>query len=143
MRLWSLHPKYLDPRGLTALWREALLAQKVLHLATQGYRRHPQLERFRSHPDPQAAIATYLQYVHEESVRRDYRFDAAKISPLRTTRRIPCMEGQLQYEKEHLARKLKSRDPARYRELRRYATIEVHPLFIIVAGERELWEKAR
>ncbi|HEU5178767.1 MAG TPA: pyrimidine dimer DNA glycosylase/endonuclease V, partial [Burkholderiales bacterium] len=30
MRLWSLHPKYLDARGLVALWREALLAQAVL-----------------------------------------------------------------------------------------------------------------
>jgi hypothetical protein len=143
MRLWSLHPKYLDPRGLTALWREALLAQKVLHLATQGYRKHPQLERFRSHPDPQAAIATYLKYVHMESVRRGYRFDAAKISPLRTPRRIPCTTGQLQYEKEHLERKLKSRDPARYREFRRLDTVEAHPLFIIVDGEREPWEKAR
>ncbi len=30
MRLWTLHPKYLDPRGLVALWREALFAQAVL-----------------------------------------------------------------------------------------------------------------
>ena len=27
MRLWTLHPKYLDAAGLVALWREALLAQ--------------------------------------------------------------------------------------------------------------------
>ncbi|WP_338140756.1 pyrimidine dimer DNA glycosylase/endonuclease V [Candidatus Nitrotoga sp. 1052] len=27
MRLWTLHPCYLDSRGLVALWREALLAQ--------------------------------------------------------------------------------------------------------------------
>jgi len=30
MRLWTIHPKYLDRQGLLALWREALLAQKVL-----------------------------------------------------------------------------------------------------------------
>jgi len=30
MRLWSLHPRYLDAKGLVALWREGLLAQKVL-----------------------------------------------------------------------------------------------------------------
>jgi hypothetical protein len=29
-RIWSLHPKYLDARGLVALWREGLLAQAVL-----------------------------------------------------------------------------------------------------------------
>ncbi|OAD21125.1 DNA-(apurinic or apyrimidinic site) lyase / pyrimidine dimer DNA glycosylase, partial [Candidatus Thiomargarita nelsonii] len=38
MRLWSLHPKYLDPKGLVALWRETLLAQKVLLGETRGYR---------------------------------------------------------------------------------------------------------
>jgi hypothetical protein len=41
-----VHPRYLDTAGLTACWREALLAQKVLTGGTRGYRRHPQLERF-------------------------------------------------------------------------------------------------
>jgi hypothetical protein len=43
MRLWSLHPQYLDPQGLVALWREALLAQAVLRGKTRGYKHHPQL----------------------------------------------------------------------------------------------------
>jgi hypothetical protein len=30
MRIWSLHPKYLDSKGLVALWRESLLAKNVL-----------------------------------------------------------------------------------------------------------------
>jgi hypothetical protein len=38
MQLWTLHPKHLDVRGLVALWREALLAQKILCGATRGYR---------------------------------------------------------------------------------------------------------
>jgi hypothetical protein len=46
MRLWSVHPRYLDRQGLTAAWREALLAQKVLTGTTRGYRNHPQLVRF-------------------------------------------------------------------------------------------------
>jgi len=48
MRLWSLHPAYLDARGLGALWREGLLAQAVLRGKTRGYRSHPQLERWRA-----------------------------------------------------------------------------------------------
>lgn len=36
MRIWSLHPKYLDSKGLIALWRESLLAQKVLMGKTSG-----------------------------------------------------------------------------------------------------------
>ncbi|HKX52383.1 MAG TPA: pyrimidine dimer DNA glycosylase/endonuclease V [Nitrosospira sp.] len=37
MRLWTLHPRYLDTKGLVAAWREALLAQKVLSGLTSGY----------------------------------------------------------------------------------------------------------
>ena len=57
MRLWSLHPKYLDPKGLVALWREALLAQAVLRGATRGYQKHPQLARLRQQPEPLLSIA--------------------------------------------------------------------------------------
>ncbi|MFZ2406304.1 MAG: pyrimidine dimer DNA glycosylase/endonuclease V [Methylobacter sp.] len=38
--------------GLLALWREALLAQKVLRGESRGYRHHPQLARFRELVDP-------------------------------------------------------------------------------------------
>jgi len=43
MRIWSLHPKYLDSKGMVALWREALLAKQVLLNKTKGYKNHPQL----------------------------------------------------------------------------------------------------
>ena len=52
MCLWSLHPKYRDRAGLTAVWREAPLAQQVLRCTTRGYRHHPQLARFRAQADP-------------------------------------------------------------------------------------------
>jgi hypothetical protein len=143
MRLWSLHPKYLDARGLVALWREALLAQAVLQGKTKGYQNHPQLARFRSHPNPVAAIATYLRAVHAESIHRGYSFDATKIGKPRTSIRIACTEGQLRYEWEHLKKKLKTRNPVRYHELLRHAVPEVHPLFTLIQGERESWEVVR
>ncbi|MGE5174604.1 MAG: pyrimidine dimer DNA glycosylase/endonuclease V [Betaproteobacteria bacterium] len=142
MRLWSLHPKYLDPRGLVALWREALLAQKVLLGKTKGYRSHPQLARFQSHPEPTAAIASYLRAVHDESIRRGYVFDAGKIEHTGTAKPIVCTRGQLLYEWKLLMKKLKSRDPARYRDLLHHVSIEAHPLFDVVDGEREPWEAA-
>ena len=70
MRLWSLHPKYLDTKGLVALWREGLLARKVLQGQTRGYKYHPQLERFKNHNKPVNAIDTYLLHVYNESVNR-------------------------------------------------------------------------
>ena len=60
MRIWSLHPCLLDRRALVACWRETLLAQKVLRGLTRGYTNHPQLIRFRAHPQPLEAVATYL-----------------------------------------------------------------------------------
>jgi hypothetical protein len=70
MRIWSLHPKYLDTKGLVALWRETLLAKHVLENKTKGYRNHPQLNRFKTCTNPLHAINYYLSVVHEEAERR-------------------------------------------------------------------------
>ncbi len=80
MRLWSFHPKYLAPKGLVALWREALLAGQVLRGATKGYLRHPQLVRFSQSRAPLDAINAYLGATFAESQRRGYRFDRDKCS---------------------------------------------------------------
>ena len=102
MRLWSLHPKYLDPQGLVALWREALLARAVLQGKTKGYKHHPQLRRFQESPSPRRYIAAYLKEVHAEATRRGYRFDGKKIG--RTTGvRARSLKG---YRQEREARRL-------------------------------------
>ncbi len=98
MRLWSIHPRYLDPAGLTAAWREALLARQVLLGRTRGYRQHPQLERFREHHRPVAAINTFLDAIFAEAARRGYRFDAAKIGRARSAETIPVTSRQLTFE---------------------------------------------
>ena len=141
MRLWTVHPQHLDAKGLVALWREALLAQKVLQGGTRGYRHHPQLRRFLATPRPAAALARYLVAVHEESVRRGYHFDAKKIGLARFRGSIAETQGQLLYEWAHLQRKLAHRDPARLRANRSVARPEPHPLFRIVSGEVREWEK--
>ncbi len=143
MRLWSLHPRYLDRAGLVALWREALLAQAVLRGATRGYRRHPQLDRFRNHADPEGAIAAYLEEVHREAHRRGYRFDEAKIGRGRPAHPIAVTRGQLRYEREHLLKKLRVRNPDRCDALRIVDEPEPHPLFTVVTGEIEPWERVR
>lgn len=140
MRLWSLHPSHLDARGLVALWREALLAQKVLRGLTRGYKHHPQLERFRAHPKPVAAIATYLAAVSGEAVRRGYSFDARRIAAGRTRGKIPVTRGQLAYERGHLLRKLKARAPKDY-AVQRKAKFKTHPLFRVKAGGVAGWER--
>ena len=140
MRLWTIHPRYLDTKGLLAVWREGLLAQQVLQDKTKGYRNHPQLRRFSSSSDAVGAIATYLRGVYEESVQRGYRFDKDKINPMEFDGQIHCTRGQLYYELEHLRQKLKQRDPSRFAEVESIKEPESHPLFRIVEGDVEEWE---
>lgn len=139
MRLWTLHPRYLDSRGLVALWREALLAKAVLQNRTRGYRRHPQLTRFRDHPRPVAAINTYLAGVLAEARRRGYRFDARKVMGPKTGVRIRVSRGQLTYEWSHLLQKLRRRAPGVYRAASR-ARPRAHELFRLVPGPVAAWE---
>ncbi len=141
MRLWSLHPKYLDPRGLTSLWREALLAQKVLQNRTIGYRNHPQLERFKKAPDPLAAVGSYLSAVFHESKKRGYNFSGEKILTHRKARRIVVTAGQVEYEWGHYLRKIKKRSPELYNKYKLIGAPDVHPLFRVVVGDIESWEK--
>ena len=140
MRLWTVHPRYLDTQGLVAAWREGLLAQKVLRGATRGYRHHSQLARFKAQTDPVGAIAGYLRCVHDESVTRGYDFAAEKIEPRDFGGRLRATRGQLLYEWAHLMAKLRLRDPRRHDSLRRVEEPEPHPLFEIVEGGVEEWE---
>ncbi|HEX4264197.1 MAG TPA: pyrimidine dimer DNA glycosylase/endonuclease V [Verrucomicrobiae bacterium] len=140
MRLWTLHPKYLDAQGLVALWREALLAQKVLRGKTKGYKHHPQLHRFRAHANPVAALAAFLKIVHEEATRRGYTFDASKIGRLEIEVKLTETNGQLLYEWEHLRGKLKLRAPHVLAAHGEVSLPDPHPIFRIVAGEIQEWE---
>ena len=112
MRLWSLHPKYLDPQGLVALWREALLAKAVIRGETRGYTHHPQLQRFTEHPHPRLAINAYLAAVHVE------------------------------YEWHHLLAKLSVRNPAVHAQWIDVTAPLCHPLFRRRRGPVASWERA-
>ena len=141
MRLWTVHPLYLDSMGLVAAWREALLAQKVLAGATKGYRHHPQLVRFQSQADPLAAIATFLAGIAKEAQRRGYHFDSSKISHPKTGQQITETNGQLLFEWEHLQSKLRTRAPSLAHKFCSIKKPEPHPLFRLVSGEVRDWEK--
>ena len=141
MRLWSLHPRYLDQKGLVALWREGLLAQAVLKGQTRGYRNHSQLQRFRAQPSPVSAIAAYLRAVHAEAVARGYRFDAGKIAPGGTVPQIAVAHGQLDFEWRHMIAKLEARAPNWRAALGTPRPPAPHPLFQTIPGGIEDWER--
>ena len=141
MRIWSLHPQYLDAKGLVALWRETLLARKVLLGLTKGYTNHPQLQRFRSSVSPISVIDQYLQGVYDEAVVRGYHFDKTKFVAQESLTKIPVTRGQIDYESRHLLNKLKERDPSKFERFLLVEKVEPHPLFEIIVGDIEDWER--
>lgn len=175
MRIWSLHPSLLDRRALVACWRETLLAQKVLRGLTRGYTNHPQLIRFRAHPQPLEAVAAYLSGLADEADARGYSFNRALIGagedeagensagkngtgkngadnaedPYASVALIPVPLGQLEYELAFLQHKVAGRDPEwEHRLSERLAargTLAAcaHPLFEVVPGAIEPWEKTK
>ena len=140
MRLWTIHPKYLDSKGLVALWRETLLAQNVLLGKTKGYKNHPQLIRFKKMDKPLELIASYLLGIFEESKKRNYNFDKTKIVTQTCSLQISVTSGQIIYEKEHLLNKLKVRDENLYHRLNNVDKIDLHPIFYEIQGSVESWE---
>jgi hypothetical protein len=141
MRLWSLHPRYLDRQGLTAGWREGLLAQAVLAGRTRGYTRHPQLTRFRAQPAPVEVVGDYLHGLATEATSRGYRYDTTKIEQRSAEPVVlPVTCGQLAHEWVHLVRKVETRSPDWLRALRHVERPDPHPLFRVVPGPVEDWE---
>lgn len=140
MRLWSIHPKYLDAKGLIALWRESLLAKNVLQGKTKGYKNHPQLNRFKKSANAVDAINQYLTSVYENSLERGYNFNKNKIDPDFKPTFLTVNDKQIKFEIAHLLKKLEKRDPIQFQKLSGISTIEAHPLFRIVEGEIESWE---
>lgn len=140
MRIWSLHPTYLDAQGLTALWREALLAKKVLEGNLKRYQNHPQLIRFKSLEKPVTAINYYLSEVYKEAKKRGYKFDKSKVGKVDRTIKVNVNSGQLLYEKQHLLYKLLNRTPEKVPDLTTSDEILQHPMFKVKEGPIEIWE---
>jgi hypothetical protein len=140
MRLWSLHPSQLDAKGLVALWREGLLARKVLEGKTKGYTNHPQLARFKACKEPLKAIDAYLEGVVHEAKARGYNFDESKIRLGMKIPQMPVTDGQVAHETKHLKAKLETRDPKKLKELHKREAL-IHPIFKMKQGPVEEWER--
>ena len=145
MRLWTINFKYLDAKGLVALWREALLAKNVLAGLTKGYKNHPQLDRFYAHKNALEAINAYLAEVYAQACARGYKFDAAKAGEFdeRNLVKIAVSSGQIEYEFAFLQKKLKSRDINAYERNLSVKNIEIASIFKEIEGGIEPWEKVK
>ena len=117
------------------------MAKAVLRGETRGYRSHPQLERFKNHTTPLAAISLYLQAIYAEAVARGYAFDKNKIQVTAEPATLVVTSGQLDYEWTHLMNKLKARNSVFYQKWHGTITPELHPMFEVRVGQVESWER--
>jgi len=140
MRIWSVHPSYLDAKGLVALWRETLLAKHVLDGKTKGYKHHPQLLRFKQTDSPVCSIHCYLKEIYTEAKSRGYKFDKTKIDWNCSAKPLTVTDKQLGYEMLHLLKKLEMRDPETYLKFQSIKLPKPHPMFEVIDGEIEPWE---
>ena len=140
MRIWSIDPQYLDTKGLVSLWRETLLAKHVLEGKTKAYKNHPQLLRFKQAEFPIESINEYLFGIYDEAVKRGYNFNKDKLDPTGDVPKIEVTQGQVEYEFQHLLKKLKKRDKDCFQKLKDTQEITLHPLFKQVPGDVEEWE---
>ena len=141
MRLWTLHPKYLDAKGLVAAWREALLAQAVLRDRNDWLPKP-------SSTDPVPPLTLTGSKYRVLSSRAACRGKPAWVSvrprkdrlPRGGRSRLKATLGQLGYEWKHLRAKLAIRDKAWLASLGRVARPDAHPTFRVVPGDVEDWE---
>jgi hypothetical protein len=140
MRIWSIHPKYLDSKGIVALWRETLLAKHVLEGKTKGYKNHPQLIRFKKQENPIHCINHYLSFVYDEALKRNYNFNKDKIDFTFSNCGIEVTKGQMDFERKHLLGKLKTRDINLFNKFSSIENLDANPIFTVTEGEVEDWE---
>lgn len=151
MRLWSISPSYLDSKGLVACWRESLLCKNVLLGNTRGYKNHPQTLRFKASKYPLSQIDAYLQELYAEADKRGFNFNINKFNIPINARKLTVTRGQLEFEFEHLQKKLWTRNieqrslnfTERYADFEGFVDkgIKPHPLFEVIDGDIEPFER--
>lgn len=77
----------------------------------------------------------------EEATARGYAFDRSKVGAVHKVALINVTRGQLEYEWEHLLRKLAVSNPAGHRKWHVVRKPECHPLFRLRPGGVASWER--
>ena len=134
MNLWSFHPKYLDEKGLRAVWQDALFAQNVLSGRIKDHRKYyPQLMKFNNYFEPLAAIGAYLGFIYDDGVERGIIFQEHKIMHRSKRENIFQVDRErLEDEFEQYKRKMQTVSMLQTAKLRQVSKVEPHPIFEVV-----------
>ena len=146
MRLWSFHPKYLDAVGLSRLINEGISGYKALTGQQKMWQNHPQLTRFKNSRYSKDFLQSYLKCIimfQLEKKSKEIDWDDCPKSYSFWFNEIKVTEGQLKYEWQHYLKKLQKRNKKLYNELKSIEIPSPHPIFRVVKGDIESWEKVK
>lgn len=132
MRLWSIHPKYLDKHALIALWREGLLAQKALSGKGLVDEANVQLVRFKKSANPVRAIGSYLSFVASEGAKQGCKLNHERIlQPNFEAKFMTTDVAQMELEVEQLKARMKTRNKDKFKLLTDVHKFEANPVFTL------------
>lgn len=139
--------KYFDDKIQNKVWETCPKCKGTGKIKTP-YWGHPQLQRFKECERPLDAIGRYLLEIYAEADVRGYSFDSSKIKGKLSPIKLTVTKEQLEYEFKHLCRKVMKRDKDWFikikgQEFRDNYHIKAHPLFKVIDGNVESWEKVK
>jgi len=112
------------------------------------YYNHPQLHRFKTE-DGIRYLKFYLWEIYIEATERGYNFNKNLIGKIKEKSFIKLFvsDRQVEYEFNHLQGKLKDRDKDKYEDncnrLHEDKSIDTNPIFAVIEGDIEEWEKVK
>ena len=139
-RIWSLHPKYLDGIEIFFLWRNCIMAKKILDGTEKVNRKFPHLARFESSSNPIGAINIYLSEVYKIASTHGKNFKLDKFDDSFKDISLNVTKGQMEYEVELFKKKLRNRSSDTNALIFKIKIIEPNPLFKVVEGNKEAWD---
>lgn len=157
MRLWSFHPSYLDNIGLARLYNEGIGGIRAIRGEQKMHLNHPQLTRFKVCCDNHTYIilSAYLRVVHNELELRGmvndgkFKHDLLLNYLFQNTKdlfNITVNSSQINGEIVHFINKTKTQKGRYINDNLKQAiaakNILPHPLFTVVPGPVESWEKS-
>lgn len=133
MRIWKVHPKYLDQKGLSGQWFEAIIAKNSL-ISKDGYwYNNPQMDIFKNSEDPIDAVNSYLEEVWVEGIRRGYKFKSEYFDDYCPLVTIPITHEDLYSDMNLLGDRVHKRDIDWYNDIWMTGMRVVpHPLFKVI-----------
>ena len=162
MRIWSIHPCFLDQKRLVAQWREGLGIIKVLEVLNQdphakvGYKNHPQvlkiIELYRKSESPYSDsvkfVKHYLFEIASEAIyKRNYNFNLSLLGHThyftQAKNKFLISEEQLEYETFLMS--YKNEEWVKQAQKHRATNFDVNPLIAVDYSKTGLawWEKPK